>query len=258
MGIVNVTPDSFSDGGVFFEPQHAIEHALQLVAEGADILDIGGESTRPGAAPVRENEELDRILPVLAGLRDCGVALSVDTQKPSVMNAALAAGADMINDVNALLAPEALDIVARSTAGVCLMHKQGAPQTMQAHPEYQNVVSEVAGFLRARVAAAEAAGISRGRIAIDPGFGFGKNLEHNIALLKELGVLTQLGLPVLIGLSRKSMLGKIAQLEIHERSYASIAAAVLAVMKGAKLIRVHDVKATRDALAIINAVEGAV
>ncbi len=256
MGIVNVTPDSFSDGGHFYSPQQAIEQGLRLVEEGADILDIGGESTRPGAALVSEQAELKRVLPVLQGLANAGVALSIDTQKTSVMRAALAAGADMVNDVNALQQPGALAALAGSKAAVCLMHKQGDPQTMQQLPLYHDVVAEVHDFLQARIAAAQAAGIVPERLVIDPGFGFGKNLEHNVALLQNLQVLQDLGVPVLVGLSRKSMLGKIANLEVHERVHASIAAAVLAVLKGAKIIRVHDVKATRDALAIVNAVEG--
>lgn len=256
MGIVNITPDSFSDGGNYFEPQRAIAHALQLLDEGADILDLGAESTRPGATPVSTSEELARLLPVLEGLRDCGAALSVDTQKTAVIQAALAAGADMINDVNALQAAGALDLLAPSTAAVCFMHKQGEPQTMQQGPSYSDVVDEVAHFLRGRLLAAQAAGIAPERILIDPGFGFGKNLEHNIALLRRLPQFQHLNVPILVGLSRKSMLGKIAGLEVHERQHASLAAAVLAVMKGAKVVRVHEVKATRDALAIVNAIEG--
>jgi dihydropteroate synthase len=256
MGIVNITPDSFSDGGQFLDPQRAIEHAMQLIAEGADILDIGGESTRPNAAPISEKEELARVLPILVGLRDKGVALSVDTQKSGVMRAALAAGADMINDVNALQSPGALAAVANSTAAVCLMHKQGDPQTMQQLPLYYDVAAEVRAFLQARLLAAEGAGIARERLVIDPGFGFGKNLEHNVTLLQQLHTLTDFGVPVLAGLSRKSMLGKLADLAVHERVHASVAAAVLAVMKGAKIVRVHDVKATHDALAIVNAIEG--
>ena len=256
MGIVNVTPDSFSDGGQFSTAQQAIAHGLRLVAEGADILDIGGESTRPGAARVSEQAELDRVLPVLAGLSQAGVALSIDTQKTAVMRAALAAGADMVNDVNALQQSGALAAVAGSKAAVCLMHKQGDPQTMQQLPLYHDVVAEVHAFLQGRIAAAQTAGIARERLVVDPGFGFGKNLEHNVALLQQLQVLQDLGVPVLVGLSRKSMLGKIADLAVHERVHASIAAAVLAVLRGAKIIRVHDVKATRDALTIVNAVEG--
>jgi len=256
MGILNVTPDSFSDGGLFYSPQQAIEQGLRLVEEGADILDIGGESTRPGAALVSEQDELKRVLPVLAGLADAGVALSVDTQKTAVMRAALAAGADMVNDVNALQQAGALAALSGSKAAVCLMHKQGDPQTMQQLPLYHDVVAEVHDFLQARIAAALAAGIARERIVIDPGFGFGKNLEHNVALLRQLRDFQDLGVPLLAGLSRKSMLGKIADLEVQDRVHASVAAAVLAALRGAKIIRVHDVKATRDALKIVNAIEG--
>jgi len=256
MGIVNVTPDSFSDGGHFYAPQQAIEHGLRLVEAGADMLDIGGESTRPGAATVSEAEELARVLPVLEGLLACKVALSIDTQKPAVMRAALVAGADMINDVNALQAPGALAVLAQSNAAVCLMHKQGDPQNMQQLPLYHDVVQEVKAFLQARVQAAVAAGIPTNRILIDPGFGFGKNLEHNVALFRSLPNFKDLGVPLLAGLSRKSMLGKIAQRAVNDRIHASVAAAVVAVMKGAKIVRVHDVSATHDALAIVNAVEG--
>jgi dihydropteroate synthase len=256
MGIVNVTPDSFSDGGEFLEPRRAVEHGLALVAEGADILDIGGESTRPGAAPVPEGEELARVIPVIEGLALAGVPLSIDTHKPGVMGAALAAGADMVNDVNALLAPGAMEALAGTQAAVCLMHKQGDPQNMQQNPSYVDVVGEVRAFLGQRIAAAEQAGIGRDRIVIDPGFGFGKNLAHNLELLRRLPELGGLGVPVLAGLSRKSMLGRIVGGEVGERLYASIAAAVVAVTKGARIVRVHDVKATRDALAVVDAVEG--
>ncbi|MDP1682867.1 MAG: dihydropteroate synthase [Burkholderiales bacterium] len=256
MGIVNVTPDSFSDGGQYYSPQQAIEHGFTLVEAGADMLDIGGESTRPGATPVSEKDELARVLPVLEGLRECRAALSIDTQKPAVMRAVLAAGADMVNDVNALQTPGALAAVAQSNAAVCLMHKQGDPQTMQQLSLYHDVVEEVKAFLQARVEAAIEAGITPNRIVIDPGFGFGKNLEHNVALFRGLPSFKDMEVPLLAGLSRKSMLGKIAHLEVNERIHASIAAALLAVMKGAKIVRVHDVKATREALAIVNAVEG--
>jgi len=256
MGILNVTPDSFSDGGRFFSPQQAIEQGLRLVEEGADILDIGGESTRPGAARVSEKEELERVLPVLEGLSKAGVALSIDTQKPAVMRAALAAGADMVNDVNALQQAGALAAVAGSKAAVCLMHKQGDPQNMQQLPLYHDVVAEVHDFLQARIQAALAAGIKRERIVIDPGFGFGKNLEHNVSLLRQLQAFQDLGVPVLAGLSRKSMLGKIANVDVQDRVHASVAAALLAALRGAKILRVHDVKATRDALTIVNAIEG--
>ena len=255
MGIVNVTPDSFSDGGLFYSPQLAIEQGLRLVEEGADILDIGGESTRPGAARVGEAEELARVMPVLEGLMQAGVALSIDTQKPAVMRAALAAGVDMVNDIHALQQPGALAALAGSKAAVCLMHKQGDPQTMLQLPLYHDVVAEVHDFLQARIQAAQAAGIASERLIIDPGFGFGKNLEHNVALLQNLQGLQDLEVPVLVGLSRKSMLGKIANREVHERVHVSVAAAILAALRGAKIIRVHDVQATRDALAIVNVVE---
>lgn len=256
MGIVNVTPDSFSDGGHHASTAAAIEHALQLRDEGADILDIGGESTRPGALPVSVDEELRRVVPVLEALRYQGVPLSADTCKPEVMRAAIAAGASMINDINALQSQDALEAVAAANVAVCLMHKQGAPQTMQSDPRYQDVVAEVIGFIRARAEAAEAAGIAPERLVVDPGFGFGKTLEHNILLLRHLDRLAAVGLPVLAGLSRKSMLGMMTGLAVGERLAPSIAAAVLAVMKGARIVRVHDVKATVQALQIVHAVEG--
>jgi len=255
MGIVNVTPDSFSDGGLLPTASVAVEHALRLVDEGADILDIGGESTRPGAKPVPTGRELERIVPVLEALHGLGVPLSVDTQKPEVMVAAIRAGADMINDVNALQAEGALDAVAASSVALCLMHKQGEPQTMQQEPDYKNVVAEVREFLAVRIAAALAAGVTHERLLVDPGFGFGKSLRHNLLLLKHLDRLDALGAPVLAGLSRKSMLGVITGRGVGERVHASVAAAVLAVMKGARILRVHDVRATRDALKVIKAVE---
>ncbi len=254
MGIVNVTPDSFSDGGKFNTTEKAIEHALQLVEEGAEILDIGGESTRPGATPVPLDEELKRVIPVIEGLRDVGVPLSIDTYKPQVMQAAITAGADIVNDVCALREPHALEIVAASKAGVCLMHMQGRPQTMQADPQYDNVVSEVRNFLKARLDAAEQAGIDRSRIVLDPGFGFGKRTAHNLTLLNHLNDIQALGLPLLIGLSRKSVLGQVVGSSVDERIHASIAASVVSVMKGANIVRVHDVKPTIDALKIVQAV----
>jgi len=253
MGIVNVTPDSFSDGGQHASTAAAIAHARQLIADGADILDIGGESTRPGAAPVSEQQELDRVLPVIEGLCGTGVPISIDTWKPQVMRAALAAGAVMVNDVNALQAEGALQAVAETDAAVCLMHKQGTPQTMQQRPEYLDVIAEVSKFLGERIAAAEAAGIARQRITIDPGFGFGKTLAHNLDLLRELAAFRALGVPVLAGLSRKSMLGAITGREVGERVAASVAAALLAVQRGAAIVRVHDVRETVDALKILNA-----
>ncbi|HTY98445.1 MAG TPA: dihydropteroate synthase [Rhodocyclaceae bacterium] len=255
MGIVNVTDDSFSGDGLGADPRRAVEQGLRLVEEGAGMLDIGGESSRPGAEPVSVGQELARVLPVLEGLRDCGVPLSVDTVKPEVMAAAIAAGADMINDIAALRAPGALAVVAASRAGICLMHMQGEPRTMQQQPEYGDVVAEVSAFLAERVAACEAAGIGRRRIVVDPGFGFGKTLAHNLALLRQLDRFGDLGLPVLAGLSRKSMLGAITGRPVTDRLPAGIAAAVLAAQRGAAIIRVHDVAATRDALALLNAIE---
>ena len=250
MGIVNVTPDSFSDGGHHASTATAIAHARQLIADGADILDIGGESTRPGAATVSAQEELDRVLPVIEGLRDITVPISIDTWKPEVMRAALAAGASMVNDINALQEEGALAAVAGSDAAVCLMHKQGVPQTMQQQPHYTDVIAEVSAFLRVRISAVEAAGIARDRIVIDPGFGFGKTLAHNLDLLRELETFCALDVPVLAGLSRKSMLGAITGRDVNERLAASVAAAVLAVQRGAAIVRVHDVRETVDALKV--------
>ena len=255
MGIVNVTPDSFSDGGHYLSRDAALAHAQRLIAEGADLLDIGGESTRPGAAPVGTQEELDRVLPVIEGLRGLSIPLSIDTYRPEVMRAALAAGACMVNDIGALQAPGALEAVAASEAAVCLMHMQGRPQTMQAQPEYADVVGEVRAFLAARIAAAEAAGVSRERIVVDPGFGFGKALGHNLALLRELTALGELGVPILAGLSRKSMLGAITGQDVEHRLPASVAAALIAVQRGAAIVRVHDVGATVDALKVWQAVQ---
>jgi dihydropteroate synthase len=256
MGIVNVTPDSFSDGGQHLHRNAALAHAQQLIAEGADILDIGGESTRPGAQPVSVQEELDRVLPVIEGLHNAPVPISIDTCKHEVMQAAIAAGAQMVNDINALQDAAAMNIVAAGNVAVCLMHKQGNPQTMQQQPHYQNVVEEVCAFLRERIAAAEAAGFQRNRIVIDPGFGFGKTLAHNLTLLRELKKLTELGVPLLAGLSRKSMLGALTGQDVGQRLPASVAAALIAVQRGAKIVRVHDVRATVDALKILNAVNG--
>ncbi len=258
MGIVNVTPDSFSDGGHHLQQDAALAHAYQLIKEGADILDIGGESTRPGALPVSVQEELDRVMPVIEGLRGVSVPLSVDTCKPEVMRAALAAGASMVNDINALQQPDALAAVAASSAAVCLMHMKGSPQAMQEQPHYQNVVAEVLQFLRKRMDAVQAAGIARERIVVDPGFGFGKMLAHNLILLRELGAFGELGVPVLAGLSRKSMLGTITGQDVNHRVSASVAAALLAVQRGARIVRVHDVRATCDALKVWNAVKGAI
>ncbi len=255
MGIVNVTPDSFSDGGKYESTEKAVEHAMQLVAEGADILDIGGESTRPGATPVSLEDELARVVPVIEQLaKVAGVPLSIDTYKPEVMRAAIAAGADIVNDVRALQEPGALEVVAASRAGVCLMHMQGTPQTMQVDPQYGDVVGEVNAFLAQRLAAAEAAGIARERVVLDPGFGFGKKTEHNLLLLQQLDKTLALGRPLLVGLSRKSVLGQIAGGDVYVRLHASLAASVISVMKGARIVRVHDVKATADALKVAAAV----
>lgn len=255
MGIVNVTPDSFSDGGHHASTQAAIVHARRLIAEGADILDVGGESTRPGAAVVGEQEELDRVLPVIEGLRDIPVPISIDTYKPAVMRAALAAGASMVNDVNALQSEGAIDAVLLSDAAVCLMHKQGNPDTMQHRPVYRNVMEEVGTFLRERIAVLEVAGVTRERIVIDPGFGFGKTIEHNLELLRHLDALNDLGVPILAGLSRKSMLGAITGRDVDDRLVASVAAAMMAVQRGASIVRVHDVRETVDALKILQAVK---
>ena len=250
LGIVNATPDSFSDGGRFFDTDAAVAHALTLVDEGADILDIGGESTRPGAQPLTLAEETSRILPVLEALRDLDVPLSVDTRKPEVMRVAIAHGAAMINDIQALASRAALEAVRDSACAVCLMHMQGDPQTMQAAPHYDDVVAQVRDFLAQRVRACEAAGIARARIVIDPGFGFGKNHRHNLALLRALGAFGELGVPLLAGLSRKSLLGKITGRPAPERLAGSVALAMLAVQNGADIVRVHDVAATRDALLV--------
>ena len=255
MGVVNVTPDSFSDGGRFLAPHAAVAHARRLIEEGADIVDLGGESSRPGAAPVPVEEEVARIIPVVRALHDAPVPLSVDTAKPEVMRAALAEGAAMVNDITSLASPGALQAVAGSDCAVCLMHMQGEPRTMQAHPAYDDVVRDVKAFLSSRVAAAKHAGIARGRIVIDPGFGFGKSVDHNLELLRCLREFTGLGVPVLAGWSRKSSLGQLTGRPAQDRLAASLAAALISVQHGAGIVRVHDVAATRDALAVWQAVE---
>ena len=255
MGVVNITPDSFSDGGKFLAADAAIAQARRLVEEGAAILDLGAESTRPGAHPVGEDEEIARLMPVLEAVRGVGVPISIDTRRARVMREVLAAGASMINDIEALAGPGSLEAVAGSGCGVCLMHMQGTPATMQAEPHYRDVVGEVSAFLAVRVAAAESAGISRDRIVVDPGFGFGKTTAHNLELLRSLEAVAGLGVPVLAGLSRKSMLGAIAGRPAQDRMAASVAAALLAAQRGATILRVHDVAATRDALAVWRAVE---
>jgi dihydropteroate synthase len=254
MGVVNVTPDSFSDGGRFLGPQAAIDQGRRLMEEGADILDIGGESSRPGARAVAEDEELQRILPVIKALKD--VPVSVDTRRPRVMREVLSAGASMINDIEALEAPGALDAVADTDCAVCLMHKQGDPSTMQQDPRYDDVVAEVKTYLANRVAACGTAGIERDRIVVDPGFGFGKTPAHNFRLLRELATLAGLGVPVLVGWSRKSTLGAVTGRPAGERLAGSLAAALLALQAGATILRVHDVKETRDVVAVWEAWRG--
>lgn len=256
MGVLNVTPDSFSDGGCFCDTEAAIAHGLRLVEEGADLIDVGGESTRPGASPVPVEEELRRVIPVIEGLAArVAVPISVDTSKPEVMRQAVAAGAGMINDVFALRREGALATAAELGVPVVLMHMQGEPATMQDQPEYEDVVSEVRRFLADRVFACEMAGIARSRLLLDPGFGFGKKLEHNLELLARLGEFSELGLPLLVGLSRKSMIGRLTGRERPaDRLAGSLAAALLAVEQGAAILRVHDVAATREALAVREAV----
>ena len=250
MGVVNVTPDSFSDGGRYFKAKLAIAHARKLAREGADIIDIGGESTRPGAAPVSEQDELARVLPVLAEIAD--LCVSVDTRRPGVMRAVLDAGASMINDVDALSAPGALEAVAKSSCAVCLMHKKGDPATMQQDPHYDDVLGEVKAFLKERVNAAQGAGIAAERITVDPGFGFGKTVEHNLELLRRLSELSDF--PLVAGLSRKSTLGKLTGRPVDERLAGSLAMALLALQGGATILRVHDIKETRDVIAVWEAV----
>jgi dihydropteroate synthase len=255
MGILNITPDSFSDGGRFVRPTAALRHAEKMAADGAAIIDIGGESTRPGAASVGENEEIDRVVPVIESLRAAvGIPISVDTSKPAVMRAAVAAGAAMVNDVRALREPGALRAASALGTPVCLMHMQGEPRTMQDNPRYDDVVAEVTQFLQERVAECLDAGIDEERIVIDPGLGFGKSAGDNIVLLANLRQLSSLGLPVLIGISRKSTLGVITGRDVNARLPASVAAAVMAVERGASIIRAHEVAETVDALKIARAV----
>jgi dihydropteroate synthase len=255
LGIVNVTPNSFSDGGRFLDASHAIAHGVALVAEGADLVDVGGESTRPGAEAVPAEEELRRVIPVVAALVREGVAVSVDTMKPEVMRAAIDAGCAVVNDVNAFRAPGAIEAVARGGVGVIAMHMQGTPTTMQQAPHYEDVVAEVASYLHERAQALEAGGVARDDIVIDPGFGFGKTLEHNLALFRSLPALAALGYPLLAGVSRKRMIGEITGRALAERATGSVAAALLAVQNGASLVRVHDVRETVDALRVWRAIE---
>jgi len=251
MGVLNVTPDSFSDGGAYFDPGRALERGLAMVEEGAAILDVGGESTRPGADNVGVDEELRRVIPVIERLaREVDVPISVDTSKPSVMRAAVAAGATLINDVNALRADGALDAAAATDAGVCLMHMLGEPRTMQVDPHYDDVVADVTGFLAARLRACLECGIEAERLAIDPGIGFGKRLEHNLALLASLEIIAALGRPVLVGVSRKSLLGALTGRSTSDRLYGGLALAALAVHGGASIVRTHDVASTVDAVRV--------
>jgi len=254
MGIVNVTSDSFYDGGRL-DANAAIAHARRLLDEGATIVDIGGESTRPGASPVDERDELARVIPIVDALARGGACVSVDTMKPVVMGAALEAGASMINDVRALQAPGAIEVATASGAAVCLMHMQGEPRTMQRAPAYPDVVAEVRAFLLRRANACIDAGIAADRIVVDPGFGFGKTLAHNLDLLRNLGEIAALGFPVLAGLSRKSMIGAITARDVDARLAGSIATALAAALRGARLLRVHDVRETVDALAAWSAIE---
>ena len=258
MGILNVTPDSFSDGGQFDNPSIALRQASTMAEEGAAIIDIGGESTRPGADSVSTQQELDRVIPIIETVREVtDVPVSIDTSKPAVMREAVAAGASMINDVCALQVEGALQAAAELDVAVCLMHMQGQPRTMQEAPGYDHVASEVTSFLKERVASAIAAGINEDNIVVDPGFGFGKTHAHNVELLANLRQLQDCGRPVLVGVSRKSTLGELTQREVHERMPASVAAAVIAVMKGAQIIRAHDVQATVDGLRVARAVKEA-
>ncbi|HJX18813.1 MAG TPA: dihydropteroate synthase [Acidiferrobacterales bacterium] len=255
MGILNITPDSFSDGGIFLAHDAAVAHALTMVEEGADIIDVGGESTRPGAQAVSVQEELDRVVPVIEAIA-CAVPvpISIDTSKPEVMRAAVAAGAGVINDVRALRATGAVETAAALAVPVCLMHMQGEPRSMQQNPAYTNVVGEVRDFLYERIETCIAAGITRDRLIIDPGFGFGKSVVHNLELLRRLSELRALGAPILAGLSRKSMIGALLGLPMAQRLQASVALALIAVQNGAGMLRVHDVRATREAIRMFEAV----
>ncbi len=256
MGILNVTPDSFSDGGRFVDVNRAIAHGLAMVQAGAGIIDVGGESTRPGARAVSEAEEIDRVVPIIAALtRNVAIPVSIDTSKAGVIAAAVTAGAAMINDVRALREPGALAAAAATDAAVCLMHMQGEPRTMQHDPQYADVVAEVSGFLLDRVSACEQAGIDRERIVLDPGIGFGKRLTHNLQLLARLPVLSRLGLPLLIGVSRKSMFSELLQRSVADRLAGSLAAATASVLAGAAIVRVHDVAETVDAVRVAAALK---
>jgi dihydropteroate synthase len=255
MGIVNVTPDSFSDGGQHNDPDHAIQHAKRLIADGAHILDIGGESTRPGAPAVSMEDELARVLPIVEGLRDCGVPLSIDTFKPEVMRAVLDAGADMINDIYGFRQPGAIEAVAGSKCGLCVMHMKGEPRTMQDAPEYTDLLGEIGVFLGARAQRLRAAWVDPRRIVLDPGFGFGKTVDQNYQLLRRLSNLRVSSYPILVGLSRKSMIGNVTGREVGDRLAGSLAGALACVARGASIVRVHDVAETVDAFKVWQAVE---
>ena len=258
MGVLNVTPDSFSDGGNFFPVEKSLEHAQRMVDDGAAIIDVGGESTRPGATPVSLDEELERVIPVIEALSSSlSVPVSIDTRKPEVMQTAVAAGAGLINDVNALQETGAVEMAAGLGVPVCLMHMQGIPASMQQSPDYRDVVTEVAAFLQGRARECLAAGISQQQIILDPGFGFGKTAEHNLQLLHHLDQLVSIGFPVLVGLSRKSLIGKVLGLPVDKRLYPSVALAVLAVWKGAAIVRCHDVRETSEAIRMCQAVRNA-
>ena len=256
MGILNATPDSFSDGGMFRTPQDALAQAERMIANGVDLIDIGGESTRPGAEPVALQEELDRVLPVIEALKNCGVALSIDTYKAETMRQALHAGVDCVNDVWALRQEGAVNAVLESSnCGIVLMHMQRDPLTMQFDPEYQDVIAEVSTFLNERAQVLIKAGVEANRIAIDPGFGFGKSLEHNLSMLKNFAAFSKVGFPVLAGISRKSMLGKLTGKNTNERIAPSVAAAIMAADRGARIVRVHDVPETVDAFKLWGAIQ---
>ncbi|NOX27904.1 MAG: dihydropteroate synthase [Gammaproteobacteria bacterium] len=259
MGILNVTPDSFSDGGLFVGHNKALTHVELMIEQGACIIDIGGESTRPGAKTVSIDNEIQRVVPIIEAIRASSqytvatIPISIDSSKPEVMAAALAAGASMINDVRALTLPGALEVAANSDVPICLMHAQGSSKTMQSDPQYNDVVADVMGFLQKRVSVCVEAGITRDRLIIDPGFGFGKTLNHNLALAQNLDRFQSLSLPILVGVSRKSMFGAILNAEVDERLYGSLAMTALLLNKGASIVRTHDVAATRDAIKVVTA-----
>ncbi len=254
MGILNVTPDSFSDGGHYQTLDTALFRAEQMISEGAAIIDVGGESTRPNAKPVSVQEELDRVIPIIEALRDCPIPISIDTNKPEVMIAATSAGAGFINDVTALANEAALSFAAKAQVPICLMHCQGTPQIMQKNPHYKNVVNEVSQFLLERIQTCVSAGIPQHRLILDPGFGFGKTLAHNLSLLKSLKQLVDLGFPILVGTSRKAMLGELLDKSVSDRLAGSLALSTWALTQGAKILRVHDVQATKDTIDVIMAI----